>query len=78
MYDKNAHPLTSGLAQRRRDVQIWKVVQESRRFAKPPSRYLQAGDSVVDKAAWLENGVQSDNEVQTDNIVKQPTRTKKL
>jgi hypothetical protein len=33
-----AERLTSGLAQRRREVRIWKVVRKCRRCAKPPSR----------------------------------------
>ena len=39
---------TSGFAQRRREVQIEKVVRKSRRCAKPLSRWLQCGDSAVD------------------------------
>jgi hypothetical protein len=39
-------------------------VQESRRCAKPPSRYMQAVDSVADKAARLEKKVQFDNKIE--------------
>jgi len=45
---QNAQPTTSGLAQAGGDVWIEKVVQISPACAKPPSRWLQCGDSAVD------------------------------
>ena len=61
---QNAQQPTSGLAQAGGDVWIEKVVQISPRLRQAATTLCVSRESVVDKVARLENGIQPDKAVE--------------